>query len=232
MTRRDGDPEQKSQKSGWESLAEEASEGRLAPSEELEAALREAAESVDARTAERESRAGGAGGASAAELEALRAELETTRSHLAESEDRLLRLAADFENFRRRTLKEREDAFAYGHQNVVKDLLPSVDNLERAIAHARQSGGGDFEGLLQGIDLVLRELVNTLVKHGVSEIDALGQPFDPSVHEAIAQVPDDTVPPNTVLQVFQKGYRLRDRLLRPVQVVVSRSAGATGGAGT
>jgi len=229
VTRRHDDPEQKS---GWESLAEEASEGRLTPSDELEEALREAAEAVDARAAEREARAGGAGGAggaSAAELEALRAELEATRGRLADSEERLLRLAADFENFRRRTLKEREDAFAYGHQNVVKDLLPSVDNLERAIAHARQSGGGDFEGLLQGIDLVLRELVSTLVKHGVSEIDAKGQPFDPSVHEAIAQVPDDTVPPNTILQVFQKGYRLRDRLLRPAQVVVSRSAGAAGG---
>jgi molecular chaperone GrpE len=215
-----------------ESLAEEASEGRLTPSQELEDALREAAEAVEARAAERGGAAGAAAGASTAELEALRAELETARGRLAETEDRLLRLAADFENFRRRTLKEREEAHAYGHQNVVKDMLSSVDNLERAIAHARQSGGGDFEGLLQGIDLVLRELLNTLAKHGVSEVDAQGQPFDPSVHEAIAQVPDDTVPPNTVLQVFQRGYRLRDRLLRPAQVVVSRSAGTAGAAET
>jgi len=209
---------------GWESLSEEASEGVLTPNEELERALREATEAVEARESSRvhpRSASQGpdraADGPSAEEVEALRAELQ-------ERQDRFIRLQADFENFRRRTLKEREEAYQYGHQNLVKDLLPTVDNLERAIEHARKSGREDLDGILQGIDLVQRELMGVLAKHGVTEIEALGQAFDPSVHEALAQVEDPAVPANRVVQVFQKGYRLRDRLLRPAQVVVSRAA--------
>jgi molecular chaperone GrpE len=211
---------------GWESLAEEASGGSLAPSPELEEALREAAEAVEAREKARGT-AGGKGRASpgaaaeeaAAERDALRAELEALR-------ERHVRLQADFENHRRRSLREREDAYQYGHENVVKDLLGSVDNLDRAIEHASQSGGGDFQGILQGVELVRRDLLAALAKHGVSEIEAEGVPFDPSAHEAVAQQEDDTVPANTVVQVFQKGYRLRDRLLRPTRVVVSRRSDA------
>jgi molecular chaperone GrpE len=199
-------------------LSEEASEGVLTPNEELEQALREATEAVEARQSPGHPRSLPPGSPSegpSAEVEALRAELN-------ERQDRFLRLQADFENFRRRTLKEREEAYQYGHQNLVKDLLPTVDNLERALEHARKSGREDLDGVLQGIDLVQRELMGVLAKHGVTEIEALGQAFDPSVHEALAQVEDRTVPTNTVVQVFQKGYRLRDRLLRPAQVVVSR----------
>ena len=209
---------------GWESLSEEASEGVLTPNEELERALREATEAVEARESSRTHPhppppgAGRPTEGPSTELEALRAELQ-------ERQDRFVRLQADFENFRRRTLKEREEAYQYGHQNLVKDLLPTVDNLERAIEHARKSGREDLDGLLQGIDLVQRELMGVLAKHGVTEIEALGQAFDPSVHEALAQVEDPTVPASTVVQVFQKGYRLRDRLLRPAQVVVSRAGG-------
>jgi molecular chaperone GrpE len=198
-----------------EALAEDAADGALAPNAELEQALREAEASYDARHAEKSP---GRGGASAEEL-------ESARAQLAETQDRLLRLQADFDNFRKRTLREREEAHQFGHQNLVKDLLSAVDNLERAMEHARKSGPSDFDALLQGIDLVQRELVGILGKHGVTEIEAQGLPFDPAVHEALAQMPDDGVPPNTVVQVFQKGYRLRDRLLRPTQVVVSRTGG-------
>ena len=211
---------------GWESLSEEASEGVLTPNEELERALREATEAVEARESARGSRSAPRAPEPAAESEST--ELEALRAELQEKVDRLLRLQADFENFRRRTLKEREEAYQYGHQNLVKDLLPTVDNLERAIGHARKSGHEDLDGLLQGIDLVQRELMGVLAKHGVTEIGALGQAFDPSVHEALAQVEDPTVPANTVVQVFQRGYRLRDRLLRPAQVVVSRTPSEKG----
>jgi molecular chaperone GrpE len=211
---------------GWESLSEEASEGVLTPNEELERALREATEAVEARESTR-THARSAPPEAEPPNERAAAELAALRAEIAERQDRFLRLQADFENFRRRTLKEREEAYQYGHQNLVKDLLPTVDNLERAIEHARKSGHEDLDGVLQGIDLVQRELMGVLAKHGVTEIEALGQAFDPSVHEALAQVEDPTVPPNTVVQVFQKGYRLRDRLLRPAQVVVSRAA--TGG---
>lgn len=204
-----------------EGLADDAAEGSLAPNAELEKALREAEASYDARHADKARPSGGDSAATDAEVEALQAQL-------ADAQDRLLRLQADFENFRRRTLKEREEAHQFGHQKLVKDLLPAVDNLDRALEHARKSGPGEFEGLLQGIELVQREVSNVLDKHGVTAIEAQGLPFDPVVHEALAQLPDDTVPPNTVVQVFQKGYRLRERLLRPAQVVVS-SSGDGGG---
>jgi molecular chaperone GrpE len=212
---------------GWESLEE--SGGALTPNEDLERALREATEAVEAREAQARARGGAAGpgghaNALAAKIGDLEQELEQAKTHLAEAQDRYLRLQADFDNFRRRTLKEREEAVQYGHQNLVKDLLYTVDNLERALEHAHKSGREDLDALLQGIDLVHRELVGVLSKHGVTEIEAQGLPFDPGVHEALAQVDDGTVAPNTVVQVFQKGYRLRDRLLRPAQVVVSRAA--------
>jgi molecular chaperone GrpE len=191
---------------GWESLVEEASEGKLAPSEELEEAMREAAEAVEAR---------GAPQGHKNRVKELEAELEALR-------DRHLRLQADLENFRRRALKEREDAHAFGHQNLVKDLLPTVDNLERAIDHARQNQVGDLQGLLQGVELVERELLAALAKHGVTVIAPEGEPFDPAVHEAMAQVEDETREENTVVQVLQRGYSLHDRLIRPARVIVSR----------
>lgn len=231
MTERD---DEKRESSGWEDLTEEASGGTLRPSEELEQALREAAEALEGREAPAARAAGseperrGEDPAAASPAEPRGGEegsgetpsVQELQAELARTQDRLLRLAADFENFRRRALKDREEAHTYGHQNLVKDLLPTVDNLERAI-EAVQSGGGDLESLLQGVELVLRELRSVLSKHGVSEIEADRQPFDPSVHEAMAQAPDASVPPNTVVQVFQRGYRLRDRLLRPARVVVS-----------
>lgn len=219
--RHSGHSEHSEHSEGWESFAEDADEGgSLHPTPELEEALREAAESVEERGAAahggaREAGAGSGGEAARGEAEALRGELEALR-------ERYVRLQADFENHRRRALKEREEAHQYGHENLVKDLLGSVDNLDRAVEHARESGGGDFESMLQGVELVRRELLGALQKHGVTEIEADGAAFDPNVHEAMAQAPDDSVPAGTVVQVYQKGYRLRDRLLRPARVVVSK----------
>jgi molecular chaperone GrpE len=208
-------PDEEVPKEGAEPLAEEPSEGSVSPSPELEEALREAAEAVEARQTEREG--GGAEEGEVAEAEALRGELTALQ-------ERMLRLQADFDNFRRRALKEREETHRYGHENLVKDLLATVDNLDRAIEHARRSGVGDFESMLQGLELVQRELLGALGKHGVGEIEAGNVAFDPNVHEAMAQKEDDSVPGNTVIEVFQKGYRLRDRLLRPARVVVSKQA--------
>jgi len=194
------------EESGWERLEEEASGGSLAPNPELEDAMREAMEALEARDESRRPHSP-AGEVASEEVAGLR--------------DRLIRLQADFENYRKRVLREREEAYRYGHENLVKDLLGTVDNLERAIEHARGSQGGDAEGLLEGVELVHRELLGALAKHGVEEIEAEGVPFDPAVHEAMAQTPSETAPPNTVIQVFEKGYRLRDRLLRPARVVVA-----------
>jgi molecular chaperone GrpE len=217
---------------GREAFEEEASAGRLAPTPELEEALREASEAVGSpRTGVPPTRGMRVGEGVKLpseenrelreETERLRAELDELRQEAGAAQERLLRLSADFDNFRRRNLREREEAHRYGHENLVKDLLGTVDNLERAVEHARR-GGGDFESMLQGVELVQRELQGALAKHGVSRIEASGEPFDPSVHEAMAQQEDGSVPANTVVQVYQPGYRLWDRLLRPARVVVSK----------
>lgn len=185
-------------------------EASIGPSPELERAMQEAAESV-----------GGPRGPEPREGES--PEGSEVAAELEETRDRLLRLQADFENFRRRALREKTEAHQYGHQNLVKDLLSTVDNLERAIDHARRSGGEDLESLLHGVELVHRELLAGLAKHGVAPIEALGKPFDPALHEAMAQTPDASVAPNTVVEELQKGYLLRDRLLRPSRVVVARA---------
>ncbi len=214
---------------GWEALAEDAEGGSLSPSSELEAALAEASDAVAAR-ADAEAGARGGGSADKLMLEALSAELQALKQQFEEkvgehqaTEDRLVRLQAEFENFRRRGLKERQEAHQYGHQNLVKDLLSTVDNLERAISHAEGSDGGDLQGLLQGVELVHRELLSVMGKHGVTVIDTESGGFDPAVHEAMAQVPDPSVPPNSIVDVLQRGYLLRDRMLRPARVVVSRA---------
>ena len=206
-------------------------------SDELAAALKEAEESFDERHAKREADDTTASDASpsnsadkmtiellAEELQSLKGEHDKALATLSETEDKQLRLHAEFDNFRRRTLKEKQDTFKYGVQNIVKDLLATVDNLERAVAHGEESKDEDFESLLQGVELVRGELLATLSKHGVDLIDAENKLFDPAMHEAMAQVATADVPENTVLQVLQAGYMLRDRMLRPARVVVSKAA--------
>jgi len=212
----------------------EAEGGSLPPNPELEDALREAMESVESRA--KAPPAGGPadapGGGEAAEApQAGEAAAASPSDELAKTKDRLLRLQADFENFRRRSLQERRDIYQYGHENLVKDLLSTVDNLERAIGHARENGGGDLESFLQGVDLVYRELIGILANHSVREVEALGRSFDPAVHEAMAQIADGSVAPNTVIEVLQKGYQLRDRLLRPSRVVVAKAPEPESGEG-
>jgi len=199
----------------WAGSGEEASGGRLEPSPELAEALREASEAIPDRSARKPA-------AEASDPSADSARIEDLSAELVETKDRLIRLHADFENYRRRAQREREEAVRYGTQNLFKDLLTTVDNLERAIDHARMGGGADLENLLQGVELVQKGLVGLMSTYGVEEIDALGKPFDPALHEAMAQAPDASQPPNTVLEVLQKGYKLRDRLLRPARVIIAR----------
>lgn len=212
-----------------------ADEGGSIPIDpELEAALREAMDAVEEPEVTARSRASRETGlldaepVSEVEAEAVASRL---REELADTEDRLLRLQAEFENFRKRALRERQEAVQYGSQNLFKDLVSVVDNLERAIAHARESGGGDLASFLQGVELVQRELLAIFEKNHVTEIEALGKPFDPSLHEAMAQVESGAVPPNTVIDVLQKGFQLRDRLVRPARVIVAKAADGSGGSG-
>jgi len=147
-------------------------------------------------------------------------------AELAELKDRYLRLAAEFDNFRRRSLKERQDLHNYAIENIVKDLLPTVDNLDRAVVHGRKEEQRvDSENLLQGVELTHRSLLQILQRHGVVEIEAAGKPFDPQVHEAVRRVPSNEHPPGTVVEVYQKGYLLKDKLLRPAMVAVASEPG-------
>lgn len=145
------------------------------------------------------------------------------REQLAEASDKMTRLQADFTNFRKRAAKERQEAVLFGSQNLFKDLLSVVDNLDRAIGHAQENNGGDLGSFLQGVELVRRELLGVFEKHHVTEIEAMGCVFDPALHEAMAQVEVDSAPPNSVVEVLEKGYQLRDRLVRPSRVVVAKA---------
>lgn len=152
------------------------------------------------------------------EIAALKQQLEEARSNY----DRLLRQTAELDNFKKRTARERDEAVRLANEGLIKDLLPVIDNLERAVAHA--SGGGNGKPLVEGVELVLRGLLDTLTKHGVVQISAIGQPFDPSKHEAMAQVESDDHEPNSIVEELQKGYILRDRLLRPALVSVAKTS--------
>ncbi len=148
--------------------------------------------------------------------------------------ERLQRVTAELENYRKRVDREREQWRQYALENFLKDLLATIDSLERAIQAARQSG--DLEGLLAGLELIDRELHQTLERHGVQPIEALGQTFDPFAHEAVETEPAGEQAPGTVTAVLQRGYRLHDRVLRPSGVRVaqggepeSRGSGTSGG---
>lgn len=139
---------------------------------------------------------------------------------LAETENRLLRLHADFDNYRRRVRLDMEAAEKYRAQNLVADLLPILDNFERALQV--QVEDEKAKSLLQGMEMVYRSLIEALKKEGVEAIESVGKPFDPHVHQAVMQVDDQNYEPNTVVEEFQKGYKLKDRVIRPAMVKVNQ----------
>lgn len=139
---------------------------------------------------------------------------------LAETENRLLRLHADFDNYRRRVRLDMEAAEKYRAQSLVSDLLPILDNFERALQV--QVEDEKAKSLLQGMEMVYRSLIEALKKEGVEAIESVGKPFDPHVHQAVMQVDDQNYEPNTVVEEFQKGYKLKDRVIRPAMVKVNQ----------
>lgn len=139
----------------------------------------------------------------------------------AENWDRFVRERADLENYRKRVNREKEELLNYGNKSLIEEILPVLDNLERALAHASEDGLG---ALTEGIRMTHGMLLNSLKKFGVAPIEAAGTAFDPAYHQAMAQVPTDEHAPNTVIEEYQKGYKLKERLLRPAMVTVSTSA--------
>lgn len=153
----------------------------------------------------------------------LEAKVATLEKEKKDNWDRYLRAAADLENLRKRTRREAEDAKFDAKGKVLKEMLPVVDNLERAIEHASAGGEGAEKPhpIVEGVQLVLRQFMTAFERLEVTAIDAMNQPFDPNLHEAISQQESDQ-PAGTVVQVLQRGYKSGDRLLRPSLVVVAK----------
>ena len=156
------------------------------------------------------------------EITSLADQLAATQAERDENYQKYVRALADMDTYRRRVMKEREDDRRFAPLSLVKDLLPNLDNLRRAIDAAKTANR--IEDLSKGVDMVLKQVDETLAKHGASPITSVGQPFDPNLHEAVAQAPSADHPPMTVLQEFERGYVLHDRVIRPSKVLVSKEA--------
>lgn len=162
-----------------------------------------------------------------AQLEESFARARNTSERLKETHERLLRNAAEFENFKKRAQKEKEDIQKFGSERMLRDFLPVADNLERALDHAEEHA---LSQVLEGVKLVQKQLDAALGKHGVTSFSAVGKPFDPNLHEALMQQESDA-PPNTVVSEMARGYKLNDRLIRPAAVVVAKAKPSEGGDG-
>lgn len=151
-------------------------------------------------------------------------ELERKEKQYAELEGQFKRLAADFENFRRRQAVEREELIKFAASRVCENLLPVVDNLERAILTSQKAT--EVSQVLTGVEMIFRQMLDALNRAGVAPMEAKGQPFDPNLHEAIASLETAEVPDQTVIEEFQKGYYLNGKVLRHARVQISSNPNA------
>jgi molecular chaperone GrpE len=159
----------------------------------------------------------------------LAADLAAANAELEQGRDRALRDRAELENFKRRMQRDKSEALRFANEGLLRDLLPVIDNLQRAVQAARNAQGSQRHGaagspaaLLEGVEMVLNQFADVLARFGVTRVPAVGEPFDPAQHEALAQVETIAHPPGTVVEEHLPGYRLHDRLLRAAQVSVAR----------
>ncbi len=188
------------------------------PSQELDAAMKEALQAIEHASHE-EARAQPAQeqeAVASAVTSAASEDVEALRAEVAQQRERSLRARADLENYRKRVQREREDEFRFKAFEPMRQFLSVVDNLERALGSA-----GSVEDLKEGVSMILRQMANLLRDHGVERVEALGQSFDPSVHEAVSREEDATVSVPTVIDELQTGYQMHERLLRPSVVKVA-----------
>ncbi len=150
--------------------------------------------------------------------------LKEVEQRSQENYDLYMRAYAEMENIKKRGAKEREDLAKFANESLIREILPVIDSLEKALIHAGDSTNPS--GLAEGIEMTLKGLMGALEKAGLKTVEAMGKPFDPQFHEAISQQPDDTVPPKHVIMEMQKGYVLNGRLMRPAIVVISQGNGA------
>lgn len=169
-------------------------------------------------------------GATGAEAEADQAsELESLQQELAETRDQMMRIAAEFDNFKKRMERDKDRLLKYAGENILRDLLTTLDNLDRALdqgSAAAEDNSKALQAMLEGVELTRKGLVATLERYGVEPLAAIGQPFNPDEHDALTMEASDEVPANHVLREFARGYRFKDRVLRHAQVVVSSGSQA------
>ena len=154
-------------------------------------------------------------------------EVEQARAQAAENYEKFLRLHAEFENFKKRMHKDQAEAMKYAQLPLLRDFTTVMDNLERAVEHARKNSGTDLEGLVAGIELVIKQATDTFERFGMKRITAKGEAFDPTRHEAMAVVETTDAPENQVIEEVQAGYMLHDRVVRPAMVTVAKRSQAT-----
>lgn len=152
-------------------------------------------------------------------------ELDAARLEAQQHYDRLLRVSAEFDNYKKRTAKEIAEFRKFANESLIKELLPVVDNLERAV-QLSSSESESMGSFVEGVEMTLKEIRKIFARQKVMPIESIGQPFDPCFHQAVMQLETSEHPANTVVQELQKGYTIQDRLLRPAMVVVSKSNSA------
>lgn len=155
-----------------------------------------------------------------ADGEALLAKYRELEAELSEAQEQVLRTAADAENFKKRLQREKEEQTRYANESFMRELLTVIDNLERALEHSGTEASQG--GLVEGLTMTLKGFLDTLARFGCTQVEATGKPFDPNFHEAVSQEESADHEPNTVLKELQKGYMLKERLLRPAMVLVSK----------
>lgn len=165
----------------------------------------------------------------ASELDQVHLQLAEKEKELAEFKDKYLRALAENENARKRIRQQAEESTRIQREGLLRDLLPVVDNLERALGHARTDE--NRKSVIEGVEMVLRSLLEYLKSQGVTPVASVGQPFDPNRHEAVDHVASPSHPPNSVVEEFHRGYQMGDRVLRPARVSVAKevAGGANGG---
>ncbi len=153
-------------------------------------------------------------------------QIEELKATAAKARDNWIRTTADFDNFKKRAAREKTEAAQYASASLLQKVLPVLDNFEMALAAAQTAQGDKLAALQSGVSMIHSQLRNILAETGLEEIDAAGKPFDPSLHEAISQQESTDVPEDHVVQQIRKGYKLKERLLRPATVVVAKKPAA------
>lgn len=161
----------------------------------------------------------------AAEIEGIKSELEKKNKESKDNYEKYLRTYAEFENYKKRAVKDQNEFLKFANEKLIKEMLPAIDNLERAVEHAKENSQKDEEaikGLIAGVELILKQFKDVLANSGVTELKSIGEPFDPARHEAVSHIETDEYADNIIINEFQKGYLLNSRLLRPALVSVAK----------